>query len=107
MVGVWKGAALWWDIRAGATDRTGWQACRGPVGIVFDAARAAVLRVMGYRCDAIEFVSPEHTGKNIMLRAERRSSKPLPGAVEDYAALKAAWRITPALERLVKRSTGG
>jgi len=69
--------------------------------LVTDAARAAVLRVMGYRCDAIEFVSPEHTGKNIMLRAERRSSKPLPGAVEDYAALKQAWHISPAIERLV------
>ncbi len=69
--------------------------------LVTDAARAAILRIMGYRCDAIEFVSPEHTGKNLMLRAERRSSKPLPGAVEDYAALKQAWHISPAIERLV------
>lgn len=75
--------------------------------LVTDAARAAILRTRGYRCDVIEFVSAEHTGKNIMLRAERRSSKPLPGAVEDYAALKAAWRIAPALEQLVNRSTGG
>lgn len=69
--------------------------------LVTDAARAAILRLKGYRCDVIEFVSPEHTGKNVMLRAERRSSKPLPGAVEEYAALRQAWRIAPILERLV------
>jgi hypothetical protein len=70
--------------------------------LVTDAARAALLRVAGYRCDVIEFVSPEHTGKNLMLRAERRSSKSLPGAEEDYAALKQAWHITPALERMLR-----
>jgi len=68
--------------------------------IITDAARAAVLRLKGYRCDVIEFVSPEHTSKNLLLRAERRSSRPLPGAEEDYAALKAAWHIAPTLERL-------
>jgi hypothetical protein len=69
--------------------------------LVTDAARAALLRVAGYTCDVIEFISPEHTGKNVMLRAERRSSKPLPGAEEDYAQLKAAWHIAPTLERLL------
>lgn len=69
--------------------------------LVTDAARAAILRVKGYRCEVVEFVSPEHTGKNLLLRADRRSSKPLPGAVKEYAALKAAWQIEPTLERLV------
>lgn len=69
--------------------------------VITDAARAAILRMVGYKCEVVEFVSPEHTGKNLLLRAERRSSKPLPGAAEDYAALKAAWRIEPALERLL------
>jgi hypothetical protein len=75
--------------------------------IVTDAARAAILRIRGYRCEVIEFVSPEHTGKNLMLRAERRSTRPLPGAEADYAALKAAWHITPALERLVENMECG
>lgn len=74
--------------------------------LITDAARAAILRMMGYTCDVIEFVSPEHTGKNLMLRAERRSSKPLPGAAEDYAALKAAWQITPTLEGLLEDIKG-
>ncbi len=68
--------------------------------VVTDAARAALLRLNGYQCDVLEFVSPEHTTKNLLLRAERRSSKPLPGAEDDYAALKAAWHIAPVLERL-------
>jgi len=69
--------------------------------IVTDAARAAILRLVGYRCEVIEFVSPEHTTRNLMLRAERRSSQPLPGAIEDYRALKSAWNIRPALERML------
>lgn len=69
--------------------------------VVTDAARAAILRRCGYQCEVLEFVSSAHTAKNLLLRAERRSSRALPAAEEDYAALKAAWRIAPALERLL------
>ncbi len=72
--------------------------------LVTDAARAALLRTVGYTCDVIEFVSPEHTAKNLMLRAERRSSKPLPGSIDDYQTLKSAWQIAPTLERLLREA---
>ena len=43
--------------------------------LVTDALRAAALETLGYRVDVIEFVSAEHTAKNVMLRAERAPSE--------------------------------
>ena len=37
--------------------------------LVTDALRAAALETLGYRVDVIEFISAEHTAKNVMLRA--------------------------------------
>ena len=41
---------------------------------VTDALRAALLEWAGYATSVIEFIAPEHTGKNLMLTAVRRSS---------------------------------
>jgi SAM-dependent methyltransferase len=69
--------------------------------IVTDAFRAAALRVMGYATDVIEFIDPTHTSKNLMIRAEKGREKSLPGAVEEYRALKEYWGVAPAIERLL------
>jgi len=69
--------------------------------IITDALRAAALRVMGYRADVIEFVSPEETAKNLMIRAERARGIGPRGAVEEYLALRDFWRVRPAIERLL------
>ena len=42
--------------------------------LVTDALRAAALESIGYRVDVIEFISAEHTAKNVMLRAVRAPS---------------------------------
>lgn len=39
-----------------------------------DALRAAVLEVVGYRADVIEFIDMEHTAKNLLIRAVRRDA---------------------------------
>ena len=69
--------------------------------VLTDALRAAALRVMGYRADVIEFVSPEATSKNLMIRAERRSAPGDAAAVAEYLALRDAWHVAPAIERLL------
>ncbi len=69
--------------------------------ILTDAARAAILRVLGYRTDVIQFVSTEHTAKNLMIRSVRVSDEPLGGSVEEYLALTDYWCATPYLERLL------
>jgi SAM-dependent methyltransferase len=69
--------------------------------ILTDALRAAALRVMGYRTDVIEFVSPEATSKNVMIRAEKAGKPGDAAALREYLALKEHWKVEPAIERML------
>jgi SAM-dependent methyltransferase len=70
--------------------------------LVTDALRAAALEMLGYRVDVMEFVSVEHTPKNVMLRAER---SPSPARAEraavEYVELRDRFGVSPAIERLL------
>ena len=67
--------------------------------ILADTFRAQLLRILGYRTTVIEFVSPDATGRNIMIRAERGLRPGLAEAVTEYTDLKTAWGVLPFLER--------
>jgi hypothetical protein len=70
--------------------------------LLTDTFRAQILRLMGYKTDVIEFVSSEHTGRNLMLRAVRRPHRtPAQADLAEYQALKAYWGVTPHLETLL------
>jgi SAM-dependent methyltransferase len=70
--------------------------------LVTDALRAAALETLGYRVDVIEFVSAEHTAKNVMLRAERApSGARAERAAAEYVELRDRWGVEPAIERLL------
>ena len=71
--------------------------------ILTDSFRAQIMRLCGYRTDAVEFVSSEHTDRNLLLRAVRRDAAPEPRMVEEYQALKRFWNVTPYLETLLQR----
>jgi hypothetical protein len=49
----------------------------------------------------IQFVSTEHTAKNLMIRAVKTSESGSAHSVEEYQALKDYWHVTPQLERLL------
>ncbi len=68
--------------------------------LLTDSLRSELLKASGYRTDVIEFVSTEHTAKNLMIRAIRTGS---PDAESAAAAdrLAAAWGVTPALRQLL------
>jgi hypothetical protein len=68
---------------------------------VTDTFRALALRIMGYRTSVIEFVSPESTSKNLMIRAEWGVKPGQAGAVAEYADLKEFWHVTPAIEEML------
>ncbi len=56
---------------------------------------------MGYRADVVEFVDPEHTAKNLMIRA-RQALKPGDRRfVREYEDLKRFWGVELCLEGLV------
>jgi hypothetical protein len=70
--------------------------------LVTDALRAAALEMLGYRVDVIEFVSTEHTAKNVMLRAERAPSPARADrAAAEYLELRDRFGVEPAIERLL------
>jgi hypothetical protein len=65
--------------------------------VLTDAVRAAILRLLGYRVETVEFVASEHTPRNVLLRAARTGAQPPVGAWAEYDALCAAWGIAPPL----------
>ena len=69
--------------------------------ILTDTFRALILRILGYRADVVEFVAPEHTDKNLMIRAARREQSTNASAVQEYLELKQFWGVTPYLETLL------
>jgi SAM-dependent methyltransferase len=70
--------------------------------VLTDTFRALLLRIMGYRTDIVEFVSTEHTGKNLMIRAVKSSEPGNHQAIQEYRDLKAFWQVTPYLEGLLE-----
>jgi SAM-dependent methyltransferase len=69
--------------------------------LVTDAFRALILRIAGYRTDVVEFVSFEHTSRNLMIRAVRGLPPGDPAFVQEYHEMKRFWGVTPYLEKLV------
>jgi hypothetical protein len=57
----------------------------------------------GYRVEVMEFVSVEHTAKNVMLRAERAPSRSrAERAAAGYVELRDRYGVSPAIERLLQ-----
>lgn len=65
-----------------------------------DGLRALALEASGYSVDAVEYVSPLDTPKNIMLRAEKTGS-PDRRAYERYRSVRDLFGVRPALDRLL------
>jgi len=68
--------------------------------LLTDTLRAEILRAHGYRTDVIEFVSAEHTAKNLMIRAVY-TGQPDPDAADAAQRLAEAWGVEPALARRI------
>jgi len=66
-----------------------------------DALRGSLLRLNGYRVDVVEFVDSAHTPRNLLLRARRTDAPATPEQRAEYAELVGAWRVEPALARLL------
>ena len=56
------------------------------------------LRILGYRVQVVEFVSPDATARNILLRAEYGVKSGQPQPVSEYLDLRDAWGVSPWLE---------
>lgn len=69
--------------------------------ILTDTFRALALRILGYKTDVVEFVSPEHTDKNLLIRAVKRPQASHSPAIQEYLDLKQFWGVTPYIETLL------
>lgn len=68
-----------------------------------DALRAAILRLVGYRVDVVEFVDSVHTPRNTLLRAVRTGSSPREQDRAEYDQLVSTWHLHPQLAELLER----
>ena len=74
--------------------------------VLTDALRAALLRLLGYRVDVVEFVDSRHTPRNALVRAERTGAAPDDARRTEYADLTGAWHVEPALAALLAPEVG-
>lgn len=68
-----------------------------------DAARAQILEILGYQTQMLEFVDPEHTPKNLLIRAVRKgiAAERADMLRAEYESFREGLGIHPTLERLV------
>lgn len=69
--------------------------------ILTDTFRALVLEIMGYRTQAVEFVSADATPKNLLLRAEKIREPGDGTAMQEYLDLKKFWSVEPVIEGML------
>ncbi|MFB9331016.1 SAM-dependent methyltransferase [Paenibacillus aurantiacus] len=63
-----------------------------------DAVRAQLLEVIGYKVQLLEFIDPEHTPKNLLIRATASGSKAGARKWEEYVAFRDGLNLSPYLE---------
>jgi SAM-dependent methyltransferase len=71
------------------------------VDLLTDSLRMQILKLRGYRVEAIEFIGGEHTPRNLMIRAVKTGATVDPIEVTRYEEMIAAWKVKPALARLL------
>jgi SAM-dependent methyltransferase len=69
--------------------------------VLTDSLRATLLRLLGYRVDVVEFVSSEHTARNVAIRAVRTGAAADPDLVAQYRELVQTWSLRPRLAVLL------
>ena len=69
--------------------------------LLTDALRMQILKIRGYRVEAIEFIGGEHTPRNLMIRAVKTGATVESIEVQRYEELIQAWKVKPALARLL------
>jgi len=75
--------------------------------VLTDALRAALLRLLGYRVEVVEFVESRHTPRNALIRAVRTGARADGRRRAEYADLAGAWRVRPVLEDLLADRLAG
>jgi SAM-dependent methyltransferase len=71
--------------------------------LITDALRIQLMKLSGYRVEAIEFIGGVHTPRNLMIRAVKTGAAPDSGEQERYDQMISLWGVTPVLEGKLNR----
>ena len=71
--------------------------------LITDSLRIQLMKLHGYRVEAIEFIGGVHTPRNLMIRAVKTGALSDPAEVEKYGQMTSDWGITPVLEGKLNR----
>ena len=71
--------------------------------LITDALRMQIMKLNGYRAEAIEFIGGEHTPRNLMIRAVKTGAIATEEDKSRYEAMIALWNVKPALAVLLNR----
>jgi SAM-dependent methyltransferase len=74
--------------------------------LLTDSFRTQILKLLGYRVDAIEFIGGEHTPRNLMIRATKTGAKAEAIDIARYKAMLAEWKVQPALAQRLAKELG-
>ena len=70
--------------------------------LLTDGLRMQIMKLRGYRVEAIEFVGGEHTPRNLMIRAVKTGAGADASEKQKYDQMLALWKVKPALASLIK-----
>jgi SAM-dependent methyltransferase len=71
--------------------------------LITDSLRIQLMKLHGYRVDAIEFIGGEHTPRNLMIRAVKTGAEAELEEVERYQSMASMWGVTPVLAAKLNR----
>jgi SAM-dependent methyltransferase len=74
--------------------------------LLTDSFRTQILKLLGYRVDAIEFIGGEHTPRNLMIRATKTGAKADAIDLARYKEMLAEWKVQPALAQRLAKELG-
>lgn len=69
--------------------------------LITDTLRMQLMKLHGYRVEAIEFIGGEHTPRNLMIRATRTGASADSNEKERYEQMLSLWKVKPALAALL------
>lgn len=71
--------------------------------LITDALRMQILKLSGYRVEAIEFIGGEHTPRNLLIRAVKTGAIADSSEQQRYEEMLSLWNVKPALATLLNR----
>ncbi|MSX18663.1 MAG: methyltransferase [Actinobacteria bacterium] len=71
--------------------------------LITDSLRMQLMKLAGYRVEAIEFIGGEHTPRNLMIRAVKTGAPVEKEEVERYQSMISMWGVLPVLAGKLNR----